>query len=326
MKRALVFLTLSVIGEITSANDTFFFLSGGALYPPASSYYQVPIEMSGERITIELLDDHYLVDVTFEFRNHGRERSLLVGFPVLATGMSGRGRLTEFRSWSNGVPDTPELQPIERTWGTEVGIETAWTRRVEFAASRVTTTRVRYRAEYGISAPGLRLATYLYGSGSSWHGPIGEIELEIVNRSGRWVSRLDFAGESYDPASASWDGDTLHIIRRTVEPNYTDTIVIYLSRPFYDDGPMVLPGSYGLERYELSSERLRLLTHGQLRLLRNFIFAMNGYSFSDATLRELFGRYDWYRPDVGFSESRLTTTERANVLAIREEESRREDN
>lgn len=50
-----------------------------------------------------------------------------------------------------------------------------------------------------------------------------------------------------------------------------------------------------------------------LRLLRNLIYAKNGYKFSTDEFKDLFSDFDWYKPDNSFSEDSLSNYEK-NLL------------
>ncbi|MEN7549558.1 DUF3160 domain-containing protein [Rapidithrix thailandica] len=72
---------------------------------------------------------------------------------------------------------------------------------------------------------------------------------------------------------------------------------------------------------------LTSLSYEELRLLRNEIFARNGYLFSDGFLRGYFNRFDWYMPifDVEDFEISLNQKERDLVNKILAEEKKRKE-
>lgn len=70
----------------------------------------------------------------------------------------------------------------------------------------------------------------------------------------------------------------------------------------------------------LSSEELTGLDLEKLRLLRNLSYARHGYTFRAADLQATFARKPWYRPDPGYTESRLTSEDRTNIQSIKERE------
>jgi hypothetical protein len=74
-------------------------------------------------------------------------------------------------------------------------------------------------------------------------------------------------------------------------------------------------------------EDLSTLSYEELRLLRNEIFARNGYLFSDGYLRGYFNRYKWYMPvfDVDTFKVVLNQEERKLIDALLAEESKRKE-
>ncbi len=74
-------------------------------------------------------------------------------------------------------------------------------------------------------------------------------------------------------------------------------------------------------------EDLSTLPYEELRLLRNELFARNGYLFSDGYLRGYFNRYKWYMPvfDVDTFKVVLNQEERKLIDAVLAEESKRKE-
>lgn len=74
-------------------------------------------------------------------------------------------------------------------------------------------------------------------------------------------------------------------------------------------------------------EDLSSLTYEELRLLRNEVFARNGYLFTDGFLRGYFNRYKWYMPvfDVDTFNVVLNQEEKQLIDAISVEESKRKE-
>lgn len=70
------------------------------------------------------------------------------------------------------------------------------------------------------------------------------------------------------------------------------------------------------DKPDMSDGDLETYTAWELTLMRNEIFARHGRPFSNTELRAYFLERPWYSPDSGFSESRLTPVQRANVSRI----------
>jgi hypothetical protein len=56
----------------------------------------------------------------------------------------------------------------------------------------------------------------------------------------------------------------------------------------------------------------------RLTLMRNEIYARHGRIFASEDIQSYFSQQSWYAQDSGFSETRLSETERKNAVIIRE--------
>ena len=59
------------------------------------------------------------------------------------------------------------------------------------------------------------------------------------------------------------------------------------------------------------------LKPGELRVMRNEIYARHGYSFKLADMREHFDALDWYMPNAVDVTTKLTATEKANAALLK---------
>ena len=75
-----------------------------------------------------------------------------------------------------------------------------------------------------------------------------------------------------------------------------------------------------LQNEQMSYEDFAGLSHDQLRLLRNGIYAKHGYSFQRQDLREFFSKYSWYSPMYTASEaaSMMNKVEQRNASLIKD--------
>ncbi len=86
------------------------------------------------------------------------------------------------------------------------------------------------------------------------------------------------------------------------------------------DGPAVanVPGKYPVtSRRYLSDSDLRDMPSGDLKIMRNEIFARHGYIFKTAAMKAYFSRQPWYRPGSHDVIDRLSPIELANVETIK---------
>ncbi|HEX8437565.1 YARHG domain-containing protein [Archangium sp.] len=66
----------------------------------------------------------------------------------------------------------------------------------------------------------------------------------------------------------------------------------------------------------LKVKDLRQLSLRDLRLLRNTIYARRGRPFKSPLLQEHFQHMPWYKADKGYSDARLTATDKRNIALI----------
>lgn len=103
-------------------------------------------------------------------------------------------------------------------------------------------------------------------------------------------------------------------------------------KTYYDWNEKYYTSSYQWKEKESSKplaidydQDLSALPYDELRLLRNEVFALNGYLFKDGFLRGYFNRFQWYMPifDVDTFKVTLNAKEQALIKAIIQEEAKR---
>ena len=331
MKKFISILISLMFSALLFANDTYFYMAGGQLVPTKDG--EVDIEMQEEVINIVLNAGNYDITVDFFFYNHGDDVSLEIGFPFFCEGIGGEGTISDFKCWTNDVETSYTDLPLDKKWSSNepTELENAYVRTINFPSKKVTKTKITYKSTYGRSYG--YIAKYLYGTGSSWKNAIGKMTVRIQNNflfcCPSWLS-LPEAGKMKRINDNIWEG-----VYTNIEPeNYTDCITINLEDIFGDVGPKVmLKDRYFACSSPLKSEDLFWYTKPQLRLLRNAIYAYNGYPFKSPDLIELFEEksVDWgwygglgtpYPLDENFSEDKLSKIEKDNIRLILEEENK----
>lgn len=340
MKKIILILCLlfSLFGLY--ANDTYFFMAGGQLVPTKEG--NVDVEMSEEIINIVLNPNDYEITVDFSFYNYGKDISLEIGFPFFCLGIGGEGTISDFKCWTNDVETSYTDYPLKKNWSSNepTELENAYVRTIKFPSKKTTKTRISYKATYGREAPSYNIAKYLYGTGSSWKNSIGKMTVRIQsNLIYNSPIQLSLPQENLMKRVSDnlWEA-----VYTNIEPEtYTDCITIILGDIFGDTGPRVLHKDRFVPcNVKLTKQSLFWYTKPQLRLLRNAIYAFNGYPFKSKDLIELFevkcaeygwfgfkeidGDYKGYYPlDKNFSEDKLSDIEKHNVKLILEEEKSR---
>ncbi len=341
MKKFLIISLLVFLSSSLFANDTYFYMAGGQLVPTEEK--DIEIEMKEEVINIVLDQDYYEVTVDFSFYNYGKKTTLEIGFPFFCHGISGEGTISDFKCWTNGEETSFTDLPLVKEWSTNepTELENAYVRTIEFPAKKTTKTKITYKSTYGAEAPSYSIAKYLYGTGSSWKNAIGKMTIRIQNNMK--LCYPVYVGLPKHDSMKMVDNNTWEIICTNIEPSkYTDCITINLGDIFGDNGPKILQKDrfFGCRR-KLTKGDLFWYTKPQLRLIRNAIFAFNGYPFKSQDLIDLFerdyaewgwfgwkkmenGDYKGYYPlDENFTEDKLSEIEKYNVYFILEEERNR---
>ena len=329
-----IFLSL-LLTSFIYANDTYYFMVGGQLVPTQESDTQ--IEMQEEIINIVLENRHYEITVDFTFFNHGKTEELEVGFPFFCVG-NGDGEISDFKCWTNDVEASYHDYPLKKEWQKDTQLENAFVRSITFPAQKITKTRISYKSTYGREAPSYIIAKYLYGTGSTWKNSIGKMVVRMTNNklyyAPRWTT-FPKGGIIKRTGENSWEG-----IYENVEPeNYTDCISLVCGNIFGDDGPRVISKNRFFGYYKkITEDDVFFYTKAQLRLLRNAIYAFNGYPFKSQDLIDFFEKecvndcwYGWddekdekrkYPVDKNFSEKNFTENEKYNVYFLLDLEKR----
>ena len=79
----------------------------------------------------------------------------------------------------------------------------------------------------------------------------------------------------------------------------------------------ILNGRIDALKNPLNPDDFRKLSFGQLRVVRNTIFAQYGYPFKSFDLQQHFAKFSWYRRgDRNLALSRLNQTDKNNIEMI----------
>lgn len=296
------------------------------------------VVMEEERIIINLMKDHYEVDVTFAFKNTGPEETISLGFPVESIFLEYDApgpELDSFTSTINGkAPETYTVKEEQRKDRSYINKTTWYIREVVFPANEYTYSRVSYKARYSNSGF-FKHAGYIYGSGRNWKNSIGKMTIIITHDDSILIKyysigsgALELLSSTRKPDGLTWKGNgEYHFEFRETEPGVTDRIRINIE-------PFDLYGNYHNEfgdwaegwiwntylLYEDDRE-IRLFTRNQLRLFINFFYAFHGYPFKNDLYRTYFSKIkdfvDYnstkYTINPDFSEKDFNPIERKNI-------------
>ncbi len=238
---------LCAAGARCSSADMSSLLGIGGTYQPMSG--ESPVRLLREFIRIEFSPRLARTVVQFEFRNEGRPQTVVMGFPEQV--MYERGRYQRFRAEADGWPlaarPTPWVaESSEQRWARW------WVSKVHFARGERRIIRVRYQEPPGIDETDCYVYRYLFGTGRSWKGSIGSVQVLMILK----VFPLDATVTAY-LRGATRHGDRIAWQFQDWEPDEDVALDVAVS-PYITD--IVFDGHYP----SLSMEKELNLRHGHL--------------------------------------------------------------
>jgi len=188
---------------------------------------------------------------------------------------------------------------------------------------------VHYKADYASTYTWSDIVYgvhYLYGTGSTWKDKIDQMNIEIVNHNNFWLLGTFFR-EKYDYKMERINDNTINIQLKDISLDYYEAFSIALVNLYEFDFGFWIDSKeetrWELRRRILTNNELVLLNKEQLRILRNSIYATNGYSFRSTDLQVYFSKKNWYKVNPNFSERSFFENEKINLDNISKEENRR---
>ena len=316
MKIGLVLLPALLLTASVFSDDTHVRMeTGGITY--FSQLQDKHIALQSETIVMNLHDESYDVDVDFSFFNDGADVTYDIGFPVRAYDFN-----NPHRSWDKQIPisgfhtsvNGQEVDFVKNDGSAEDNVIAWYTKKVPFGRHSATHVSVGYSTDYGQEGGfGGRAASYYYGSGWIWKGPIGLIDLTIINRSKHEIYRVVNSQEKAIPTIAILDDLTTEFKYRSIEPEKNATLEIYLG-PL--DSISVFEG-IDTKGKVIGRDSLILDTPFQLFIWRNLIYAANGLVFEADDLKKFFIGLPWYKPEKANVDSLLNDNERKSIENIK---------
>lgn len=198
---------------------------------------KLTVEMESETVRIILGQKSYVVDARFNFRNKGETIEVDVGFPKNGEGYFDKrfphtSDFIKFETWVDSVQvdfvEKPNKASIEGSFTlpdlvkkikqTEKFDDLSlsakdyrWMvkERVRFPSNKITTTRVRYEAQYNYGGGECKgTLAYIYGTGKYWNGNIGKSTFiidatGIPNEDRPPRKAIHFSNEN-DKSKAKW--------------------------------------------------------------------------------------------------------------------------
>lgn len=330
--RALFALAFSAMPVPAVANDTAWGGTPGNLFPIQTT----DVAMVEEHVVLRLNSATWSWDVRveFTFKNvSAKDVKVRMGFPF---GVLENKDETPYAT-PKGVKDVENNDPMVWDFTTTVGgkavkykrenvklnakhpdlyYEWAYVWPMTFKAGEEVKVVNRYRQGITEDSSGHVMPYYVLKTGSMWHGgKIGRSRIEIIGDESVVPCAPDDApavvpkGAQLERAEA---GPVLRWDLKDFAPT-EDVEGCFRRRQHIRN----------LTFYELEDTKLETLSADQLRILRNTVFALHGYTFKDPKLAAHFEAMPWYYPRKSFQNGDLTQEEVAFVKAVQAEERRR---
>ncbi|WP_243347927.1 YARHG domain-containing protein [Parabacteroides sp. FAFU027] len=311
MKKIILLFTLTIQITLIFADDTNLGSQGGNVFPIMRNKY---IRMAKEDVKVKMLKDSCIVTCLFWFKNYSREKQyVFMGFPdyfecVGEDSESLRhftcqinNKKTEVRPLSQKI--TEELDTAE------VNYERWYCWDTNFKPNETLLIWNTYVANWGGSADGTLLISYLIGTGRTWHETIGDGKItfdfsDLVSQS--FVDTTGYGTHKLSPGmTRQVYNDSIVYSFKNYYPDWGEQYSVSLL-PFwkyYAYNDTISTNPYKEGRGEFSFEYK--YTKPTLRLMRNEVYARHGYIFKDEALNTYFRKFKWYKPNPKFEMNQL---------------------
>jgi|GEM_PF-4865823 formylglycine-generating enzyme required for sulfatase activity len=321
------FATVLLLGISTSAysDDSYVTVQGGA----AQAMKEHPtVSMDEEYVKLVLHESSYTVRADFTFYNAGPSTTVAVGFPFGGHDPRGASQLQNYKTWVNGVAvETTDVRHHEELQEDLYYFPQIWrVKDVTFPSKKMTTTAVSYTAPYGANYQSEMVASYIYGSGRTWTGPIKKAIFDLNFDDGmlievpcsdayrlthRSLGQMVLEMNNYEPKRIG-EGIGLSVISlnslfkgltndpAAIENRFNGKDRYCSNKLGNTEGEEECRRAQDLltreaDRYGCKGN-LQTLSLTQLRLLRNSVFAKRGRVFTDPELDRYFRIFPWYKP------------------------------
>jgi len=218
--------------------------------------------MKDEEIMIHLEKNHYDVEATFHFSNQGETKELSVGFPKFGKGyypeFQGTKDFLSFETWVNKEPVTFEeyldssslkidvsglnfkefceaMAKKELKDGSIEITENSWmAKKVKFVSNQITETKIKYSSPYRELADS-RIAYYIFGTGSTWSGNIGNATFKIISSKDIPELIVRFNDQKrYNNSLIKKDSEQEYTVEiQNFKPEFSDRIEVLKDFPKY---------------------------------------------------------------------------------------------
>ena len=331
MKTGLTIILTLILTIPALGNDGAYLTHGGVIYPTKEN----KISLDREILSFSVWNKICYVDILFEFNNpENVERKLLIGFqaPTAAGDVSDKicntNQITDFKILSNGKVLPYKIKAAECE-------DCELKDPKNFYFSQFEPGLFVYLFELTFK-PGINKINHSYAFPASSNVLFGQIYNYILTTGAKWAGgtiknltvqfdlgrNTDFYVDDVFGENAVWSIiGSGKVTNSTVYSSDDETarMVRVLSGKLQIDVKDFHPKSnIGFSMDNKSIPRHLSLednyTKGELRLLKNTIYAQYGYVFKSKDLQDYFSQLDWYIPDPNLTMEQIVLTEEEKEL------------
>jgi len=315
MRRLLIIYSILLLSTATiKANDAFLGSRGGNVFPIIRNEN---IQMVKEEIRINLEKDSCIVHCKFWFQNHGNKRELaLMGFPDYFSDVAqnsiplrgftctvnGQTTKIEKRTQTTEIENIPDLKSYEKWYCWNAQINAGETILVENS----------YVGDWGGSVDGTCRFAYLIGTAQTWSSNIasGKVIFDYSRiASSAFVDTCFYSDKTLPKGlKRSIYADSIVFSYQEYLPKWDETLRVSIYSFWKCPAGTIHVGTKELPS-TFQSRFINQLDKEKLRLMRNEVFARNGYLFKDPELQKYFAGKAWYKPNSDFKSENLNSYE-----------------
>lgn len=315
--KLLLIITFFSLSISVSANDSFVTVAGGQITFDSEN---TNIEIQRENITIELFESNYSVIIDYLFYNNSTTTQILTAFPEykVREGLFSENIIENFHITQIGGEDIEfDYQESDYALSNYFKITGWYLKNIIFEGNSTTQIQISYDAVYNQNGP-FDSVNYLLGTGKTWFGPIKNLNVTVINQNPeKWIYSVIFGSVQNYIYTNDLDG-IYNLFIAEHEPELEEQIYINItnSPKYYKPLYSITDSNFIFRDEKLESDWFRFLSAGQLRLLRNSIYAYHGYIFSSFDLQNHFSTEQWYKPNKYFNESLFNENEKYHIQLI----------
>jgi hypothetical protein len=263
-------------------------------------------------------------------KNWGSDQTVTVGFPEALSNMYKEAKvspenetITGFSSSIDGASVPITTLPDDKVLGSgKIVIKRWFVKEISFRPGEVKSVQVDYDTVYEVHPTAFYDVVYFYGTASSWKDGIKHFTVRVYNPAELWIFGLIGGVNYYSDTNAAAagtlafnirqeSGDFIEVEQSNVKPAITDALLLTAGA-----APAFIQDLGDAQAPPVSKESLALMTQGQLRIMRNWFYAVHGMIFKSRDLADYFASFH-YNPQFDNVDRFLTQDDKNSIELIK---------